>query len=205
MATAEERRVQCEGCGRRVVIAELTTVSLPEETLACCETCADHVTAVATAHGSTRECDGCGADITNSDPAEIDLPDGTTVTCCSHCATSWDDTAEEPETTEIATQRSLCSQCHEWHDGELFHVTTIDGRSEKLCPACRQDAEERGVIKDVAMRTQEAREILGLEEGADETAIREAFHQQIQRAHPDRSTGSQSAFKLVKEAYDRLS
>ncbi len=54
------------------------------------------------------------------------------------------------------------------------------------------------------MRLSQACEVLGVEAGASEERIHTAYHRQIKRAHPDRPSGSRSAFQLVKEAYDRL-
>lgn len=60
------------------------------------------------------------------------------------------------------------------------------------------------VATEVAMRESRAREILDVGPAATEAEVRNAFFQQVKHAHPDRETGSRSAFKLVKEAYDRL-
>ncbi|MDZ7730101.1 MAG: J domain-containing protein [Natrialbaceae archaeon] len=83
-------------------------------------------------------------------------------------------------------------------------MTTIDGRIERLCDPCTATAREQGIVRSVAMSRSRAREVLEVSSGVSDEQLRTAFLEQIKRAHPDRSTGSESAFKLVKEAYDRL-
>lgn len=51
----------------------------------------------------------------------------------------------------------------------------------------------------------QAYEILGLEPGADEAAIRRAYREQIKEVHPDTDGGTEAAFKRVRHAYDLLS
>lgn len=51
----------------------------------------------------------------------------------------------------------------------------------------------------------EAYRRLGLEPGADEAAIRQAYRRQVKDVHPDRADGNEEAFREVKEAYERLS
>ncbi|GAB3024964.1 J domain-containing protein [Natronobiforma cellulositropha] len=221
MAVADERREGCDGCGRVVSLEDLTTVSMPDgDSLACCPACEPHARKAAKKLASlerhTEPCDGCTDEFPQSELEDVVLTDGTVITCCRTCLrdvpgysdgetdTSVTASSSDDETTELATPRNLCSQCHEWTDVELFHVTTIDGRTEEMCPDCKDLAEQKGVVTDVKMRKAEAWEILGLEAGAADAEIRKAFLQQIKRAHPDRKSGSRSAFKLVKEAYDRL-
>ncbi|MFB6297505.1 MAG: DnaJ domain-containing protein [Salinirussus sp.] len=49
----------------------------------------------------------------------------------------------------------------------------------------------------------EAREVLGVESGADESAVREAYRERIKEVHPD-ADGDEEAFMQVREACDRL-
>ncbi|MFC7230236.1 J domain-containing protein [Saliphagus sp. GCM10025308] len=176
-------------------------------------------------------CDGCHSSVSRNDLEDVVLPDGTVITCCPDCleevpghgdagsSRSGSFTAESSEaedgngaapadeateTTHLATRRTLCSQCHEYVDEELYHVTTIDGRTEEMCPDCKALAEEKRVVSSVEMRESEAREILRVDDDATSQELREAFLTQIKHAHPDKKSGSESAFKLVKEAYDRL-
>lgn len=217
MAVAHERREGCDGCGRTVPLDELTTVTMPDgERLACCSNCAPHARAAAEKLSSLDQreatCDGCETEFPPRELEDAVLRDGTVISCCPDCLAevpgrsdgSADDGTETADTTELATRRNLCSQCHEWHDVELFHVETIDGRTEELCPDCKDLADRKGVVVSVKMRRTRAREILGVEEGADEGELREAFLEQVKHAHPDRESGTESAFKLVKQAYDRL-
>lgn len=227
MAVADERRERCDGCGKTVMLENLTTVTMPDgERLACCPTCAQHARDVAEKLGSIDQsrgtCDGCNSTFATSNLEDIVLTDGTVLTCCPSCLEAAPGTGrgesggegddvdadmavtQEAETTEIATRRQLCSQCHEWVTEELYHVTTIDGRTEEMCTDCKELAEEKGVVNRVKMRRAEAREILRVDNDATTAEIRQAFLTQIKHAHPDQKSGSKSAFKLVKEAYDRL-
>lgn len=51
----------------------------------------------------------------------------------------------------------------------------------------------------------EAYRVLGLEPGAGQEAIREAFREKAKALHPDAEDGDAEAFKRVQEAYERLS
>ena len=53
--------------------------------------------------------------------------------------------------------------------------------------------------------TAEAYRTLGLEPGADETAVRTAYREKVKEVHPDAADGSERAFKRVQSAYDHLS
>ncbi|MFC4246572.1 J domain-containing protein [Natribaculum luteum] len=218
MAVADERRERCDGCGRTVSLEDLTTVTMPDgEAIACCPECEPHAREAAEKLSSLdtqrASCDGCNGEFPSADLEDVVLTDGTVISCCPDCLAEVpgrSDGAEssadgtEAETTEIATTKNLCSQCHEWTGEELFRVTTVDGRTEEMCRDCKELLEDDGVVTDVQMRKAEAREILGVEAGATESEIRNAFLTQIKSAHPDRKSGSRSAFKLVKRAYDRL-
>ena len=50
-----------------------------------------------------------------------------------------------------------------------------------------------------------AYEVLGLEPGADQSAIRRAYRQRIKEVHPDTEGGDEAAFRRVRQAYERLS
>lgn len=220
MAVADERREGCDGCGRTVALEKLTTVTMPDgERIACCPTCEPHAREAAKKLSSIEtkreDCDGCNDEFPPADLEDVVLTDGTVISCCPTCITEVPgrsdggtdtsvDTDEPAETTELATRRNLCSQCHEWVDEELYHVTTIDDRTEEMCPDCKALSEEKGVVASVKMRKSEAREILGVDEGVSDAELRKAFLTQIKSAHPDRKSGTRSAFKLVKEAYERL-
>lgn len=234
MAVAGERQVGCEGCGRTVRVDELTTVQMPNgETVACCSACVSHAKAAAEKSAGLdqrrRTCDGCADEFLETELQAVTLSDGTTIDCCRSCAATapgQDATdASSADTTEsdnpgssgnsgasdettgadpADTDTALCQQCNEWVEEELFRVTTIDGRNERLCSSCKARAEDDGIIRDVDMRQSEAREVLGVEEDASPERIREAYHRQVKRAHPDQPSGSRSAFQLVKDAYDRL-
>lgn len=217
MAVADERREGCDGCGRTVALKELTTVTMPDgERMACCPSCEPHARDVAKRLSSIEQtrstCDGCATTFPTTELEDVVLTDGTVVTCCSDCLSevpgntseNAEDTGGEVETTELANPKNLCSNCHEWSTSELYHVTLIDGRTEEMCGDCKARNEEKGVVNGVKMRRSEAREVLRVDEDASEQAIRQAFLTQVKHAHPDKKSGSESAFKLIKEAYDRL-
>ncbi|MHC3438736.1 J domain-containing protein [Natrialbaceae archaeon A-gly3] len=213
MAVADERREGCDGCGRVVSLEALTTVTMPDgEAIACCPECEPHAREAARKLSSLDTqrgcCDGCDREFPQGDLEDAVLSDGTVVTCCPACLTEVPGCEGGGSSTGRAdadsTGQNHCTQCREWTDEELLQVTTTDGRTEEMCGACKDDLEREGVVVEVAMRTSRAHEILDVEPGATEPEIRTAFLQQVKHAHPDRETGSRSAFKLVKEAYDRL-
>jgi hypothetical protein len=50
----------------------------------------------------------------------------------------------------------------------------------------------------------EAYRRLGLEPGADESAVKRAYRERVKEVHPDTETGDQETFKRVTRAYERL-
>lgn len=222
MAVADDRQAGCEGCGRTVPLEDLTTVTMPDgERVACCPRCEPHAREAARKCSSLDQrraaCDGCTGTYLETELEDVVLADGTVLACCPSCATEApdgdDDTATAGNEGSAATDRdgaetdgdeSLCMQCNEWVAAELFRVTTIDDRTERFCPTCKERAEANGIVKDVDMRKTKAREVLGVEADATDDELKTAFHRQVKRAHPDRESGSKSAFKLVREAYERL-
>lgn len=210
MAAAGDRRAGCEGCGRRVALEELTTVTMPNgEQVACCPACEPHARRAADACVSLGQryasCNGCMGEFLEENLEEVTLTDGTVVTCCPSCADEvprGDDRSEG--TADAGKEQNRCSQCTERVDEELFRVTTIDDRSEQLCSSCKAAAADEGILKTVEMRRARAREVLGVDADATDREIRAAYHEQVKRAHPDRPSGSRSAFQLVNGAYDRL-
>lgn len=50
----------------------------------------------------------------------------------------------------------------------------------------------------------EAYRRLGLEPGADESAVKQAYRERVKEVHPDTETGDQESFKAVTRAYERL-
>ncbi len=223
MAVVDDRQAGCDGCGRTVPLEELTAVTMPDgEQVACCPRCEPHAREAARKCSSLDQrrapCDGCTGTYLEAELEDLILEDGTVLSCCPSCAAAapgGDETDDGPTTDagdgESASEdeaddgdRQLCSQCNEWVTAELFRVTTIDDRSERLCPTCKERAEDDGIVKDVEMRKTKARDVLDVEADATAEEIRRAFHAQVKRAHPDQQSGSRSAFKLVQEAYERL-
>ncbi|WP_126661143.1 J domain-containing protein [Haloterrigena salifodinae] len=225
MAVADDRQAGCEGCGRTVPLEDLTTVTMPDgERVACCPRCEPHAREAARKCSSLDQrraaCDGCTGTYLETELEDVVLEDGTVLVCCPSCAreapepegdagaASAEDgeraAADRGDEAEGSGEETLCLQCNEWVTAELFRVTTIDDRTEKFCLTCKERAEADGIVKDVDMRKTKAREVLGVEADATDDEIKTAFHRQVKRAHPDRESGSKSAFKLVREAYERL-
>jgi DnaJ-domain-containing protein 1 len=50
----------------------------------------------------------------------------------------------------------------------------------------------------------EAYRALGLDPGADEDAVRDAYRERVKEVHPDRPSGDEDEFKRVNRAYERL-
>jgi len=227
MAVVGDKRVGCDGCGRTVALEELTTVTMPDgQQVVCCPDCEPHARAAAQKGGSLDQrrdaCDGCTGTFPVAELEDVVLDDGTVLTCCPSCVaeapTGDDDDATSPDTdspadadtatgseSESADETQYrCTQCHEQVSEEPFCVTTIDDRTEQLCPDCKATAEDHGIVAAVEMRKTRAREILGVEPDVTDDELRNVYHEQIKRAHPDRKSGSKSAFQLVTDAYERL-
>ena len=77
----------------------------------------------------------------------------------------------------------------DWREGEAFEEGGASNRSSGRSGS--------------AMTTEEAYEILGLEEGASEEAVREAHHRLMVRIHPDQG-GSNWLAARINEARDIL-
>ncbi|QFU83689.1 J domain-containing protein [Natronorubrum aibiense] len=225
MAVADDRHPGCDGCGRSVPLEDLTAVTMPDgERVACCPRCEPHAREAARKCASLDQrrgtCDGCTGTYLEAELEDIVLDDGTVVTCCPTCAakapdaesnttdtqreTSDSTAADETRSESTSDDQQLCTQCTEWTSAEPFRVTTVDDRTERLCPSCKERAERDGIIKDVEIRKTKAREVLGVEADATDEELRTAFHEQVKRAHPDQQSGSKSAFQLVRDAYERL-
>lgn len=53
-------------------------------------------------------------------------------------------------------------------------------------------------------KRRQAYRTLGLEPGADEASVREAYRERVKEVHPDAEDGDESEFRRVNEAYERL-
>ncbi|ELZ14255.1 heat shock protein DnaJ domain-containing protein [Halovivax asiaticus JCM 14624] len=227
MGVADNRRKGCDGCDRSVVLGRLTTVSMPDGTqVACCPTCTPHARAAAARaelDTASAACEGCRSTVGTADVEDVVLTDGTVMSLCSACrarrpnrgddgtgsSTTTSDARSAPDadvaaSTEIAPSKRLCGHCREWIRAEPYRVTLVDDRVESLCPTCKETAVDEGIVVDVAMRRVDAREILDVDEDASAEEIRVAFQEQVKHAHPDRPTGTREAFRLVRDAYERL-
>ncbi|MFB6134273.1 MAG: J domain-containing protein [Halanaeroarchaeum sp.] len=54
------------------------------------------------------------------------------------------------------------------------------------------------------MSPRDARQVLGVDDDADDAAIRRAYRERVTEVHPDTDGGDEEAFKRVTEARDRL-
>jgi len=68
------------------------------------------------------------------------------------------------------------------------------GRSRRRGPRQRSDEPT----------PREAYSVLGVDPGADEGAVREAYRERIKEVHPDTDGGDEEAFKRVRAAYEVL-
>ncbi|WP_254279019.1 J domain-containing protein [Haloarcula marina] len=62
----------------------------------------------------------------------------------------------------------------------------------------------RTVQQSSGPTVREAYDRLGLDAGADQTAVKEAYRERVKEVHPDTDTGSEAEFKRVKAAYETL-
>lgn len=54
------------------------------------------------------------------------------------------------------------------------------------------------------MSRREASRVLGVEMGADQETIKQAYRERVKDVHPDAESGDTQAFKRVRTAYERL-
>ena len=84
-------------------------------------------------------------------------------------------------------------------------------RQEQRRRARRQRARGRRQAAGRARQAQragptraEASRVLGVDPGADERAVRQAYRERIKEVHPDADDGDEEEFKRVQEAYETL-
>jgi len=190
--SVDGHRGDCSGCGEEFDVGEMAVVELDDgETVACCDACAEYARA---------------ASRTTDDETAYDRAAG------ADGAASADDSggggdaegAYADEETALAAEASVCDQCGDWVDVELFEVVTVHDRVEEFCPPCKDRARREGVVTEVRMRRAEAYDVLGLPPGAEDSTVRDAYLSRIKTVHPDRDEGSKAAFRRVQRAYERL-
>jgi hypothetical protein len=225
----EGRRGDCSGCGERFDVNDMTVVELGDgTTVACCEHCASYARAATrtteqdsafddaaarerTSKGSTADgatADSAGADATGSggsNGAERDTT-GSGGSNGDEGDATGDSTAEDGRVAEtaLAETPSICDQCGDWVDVELFEVVTAADRVEEFCPPCKERARRNGVVREVRMRRAEAYDVLDVDPGRAEAVVRDAYLSRIKAVHPDNDDGSREAFRRVQRAYERL-
>ena len=220
--SVEGRRGDCSGCGERFDVNDMTAVELDDgTTVACCEDCAAYARAAArTTEGDSafdgaavserHQNDSTASNSTAGDPTARDSnadtsagSDGAERVGNENDATSGagDGSGEE---TALAETASICDQCGDWVDVELFEVVTAADRVEEFCPACKERACRNGVVREVRMRRAEAYDVLNVDPGRAEAVVRDAYLSRIKDVHPDSDDGSREAFRRVQRAYERL-
>lgn len=60
------------------------------------------------------------------------------------------------------------------------------------------------VVSQSGLTSAQAYEILDIDPGVDEPAIKQAYREKVKDVHPDTESGSEEAFKQVNEAYEQL-
>lgn len=206
----EGRRGDCSGCGERFDVNDMTAVELDDgTTVACCEDCAAYARAAArTTDGDSAFEGGAVAETathSTADGATVD-DGGSEVASDDGSDATGESTAEagSVEETALADTTSICDQCGDWVDVELFEVVTAADRVEEFCPPCKERARRNGVVRDVRMRRAEAYEVLDVDPGRAEAVVRDAYLSRIKEVHPDNDDGSREAFRRVQRAYERL-
>lgn len=79
---------------------------------------------------------------------------------------------------------------------------TGDGRRDNRTHE-RERADRRGTTSET-LTTAEAYDILDLDPGVGDSAVKQAYREKVKDVHPDTDSGSQEAFKRVNEAYEHL-
>ncbi|WP_323676335.1 J domain-containing protein [Halorubellus sp. PRR65] len=214
--SVDGHRGDCSGCGERFDVNDMTAVELDDgTTVACCEECASYARAAArttsdadafgeNADDNARDAERADADTERADSdadgaGEAGVPDADS----DEEAVEAVDAADVEETA-LAETPSICDQCGDWVDVELFEVVTATDRVEEFCPPCKDRARRNGVVREVRMRRAEAYAILDVDPGRAEAVVRDAYLSRIKDVHPDREDGSREAFRRVQRAYERL-
>lgn len=80
----------------------------------------------------------------------------------------------------------------------------LGGERRRDARGRRQGQQRRAPGADSGPSAAEAYRVLGVDEGADEEAVRRAYRERVKEAHPDTESGSEEEFKRVRSAYERL-
>ena len=95
----------------------------------------------------------------------------------------------------------FCMICGNHFQSELETVETPDGETIRCCPRCKQLIEETTGKQGFAHK--EALNVLGLNPGASDEEIKQAYRNLVTEVHPDQG-GSQEEFREVQKAYESL-
>jgi len=210
--SVDGHRGTCSGCGDRFDVNDMTAVELDDgTTVACCEECASYARAAAR---TTSDADAFGDAAADDASSEVDdgRSDAERVDADREDGHADDDRATgedatapaDDEAMALAETPSICDQCGDWVDVELFEVVTAADRVEEFCPPCKDRARRNGVVREVRMRRSEAYAVLDVDPGRAEAVVRDAYLSHIKEVHPDRENGSREAFRRVQRAYERL-
>ncbi len=77
----------------------------------------------------------------------------------------------------------------------------VDGRED---PGFGVGSSARPPPPEDRMSEREARDVLGVDPGSGDDAVRRAYRRRVKETHPDTDDGDEEAFKRVAEAYERL-
>jgi hypothetical protein len=232
--SVDGHRGACSGCDETFDVNEMEAVELDDgTTVACCETCAEYARAAARTTAdepdfdrvddtSSTEAASTTEDATSTDEASVSSRESrdrdrtrgdptersTDATAAGTGSIAEPDSVDgveaEGEETALVETPSVCDQCGDWVEVELYEVVTVADRVEEFCPPCKDRARRNGVVTDVRMRRAQAYRVLGVEPDRAEAVVRDAYLSRIKEVHPDSDGGSRDAFRRVQRAYERL-
>ncbi|NHN40432.1 J domain-containing protein [Halorubellus sp. JP-L1] len=189
-------RGECSGCEEPFDVSDMVALELDDgTTVACCDECAKYARAAARTTTNEPDYDADAQRSTASDDS---------TTGDSNAGARPESAIEEDAETALVESPSICEQCGDWVDVELFEVVTVHDRVEEFCPPCKDRARRNGVVRDVRMRRAEAYDVLDVDPGRAEAVVRDAYLSRIKAVHPDSDGGSREAFRRVQRAYERL-
>ncbi len=88
--------------------------------------------------------------------------------------------------------------------GERARRGGFSGRRRRRNTRQQRERTRGGVVNQSTVTPTQAYDILDIEPGVEEPAIKRAYREKVKDVHPDTETGSEEAFKQVNEAYERL-
>jgi hypothetical protein len=92
----------------------------------------------------------------------------------------------------------------EWTPPRDGQRRRASGRTDRTGRRQRRRAGPGATPMQEGPTPREAYGVLGVDPGADESTVREAYRERIKEVHPDTDGGDEEAFKRVREAYEVL-